>query len=366
MRTLEEITAEMTAKARALTSDMSEEDAAILLSTLPNTIQQMWQFEKSKMPTLGDCLKSSTTTNATTKAGSSNLKILQETATNPESPEEARRKANLLLIREITSNPALCDEVRKKFPPPNPAEQIAAEVALCHNCTGNCRRPKGSWYTYPYVKDDGKIGWRECKFFARIELGRKFWHARIPDKYAGKTLDDYVADESNRNAVMYARKFRELGKGAFFYGGFGTGKTFLAAIIAQEFIRDGKSVVFVTVPNLLKDIRATFDKNNPFAAQKAAELSKINHALEHSDLVVLDDFGMEKSTQWAGETLCSIINTRYQRRNSVTIVTSNYSPNELATHLNNATDGKNLNGSRIADRMREICRPVFFGGTSRR
>ncbi|MBR0061511.1 MAG: ATP-binding protein, partial [Selenomonadaceae bacterium] len=197
-----------------------------------------------------------------------------------------------------------------------------------------------------------------CRFAAERKLRSKIRSSRIPARYLGKTLDDYAVDTLNQKAVEFARQALNSKIGAYFFGECGTGKTFLASIIAQDFLKSGKSVLFVKVPSLLDDIKATFNGNGN-------ELDLLDK-LQAATLVVLDDFGMEKSTQWAGATLCKILDMRYDNPTGRTIVTSNLSINELAEHLNHASDGANLNGSRIADRLREICEPILLKGTTRR
>ena len=241
---------------------------------------------------------------------------------------------------------------------PTLSEKIADEVALCEGCTGDCQK-KINRYWYPTLSEkESVIRYRQCKFGRQRELQSKIRSSRIPSRYLGKTLEDYSIDKFNRVAVEFAKIASKANVGAYLYGESGTGKTFLASLIAQNFLREGKSVVFVKVPNLLADIQATFNG-------KGKELDLLDE-LRAANLVVLDDFGMEKSTQWAGSTLCKILDMRYDNPNAVTIITSNLSLDELAAHLNNANDGKNLNGSRIADRCREICKPILLKGTTRR
>lgn len=199
----------------------------------------------------------------------------------------------------------------------------------------------------------------DCKFRAQRAFNSVLHSARIPDRYRGKTFEDYKVDNFNRAAVDFAKNIFNLKVGAYFYGACGTGKTFLASIIAQEFMRAGKSAVFIKVPSLLDDIKATFDNNGN-------EL-KILDKLRAANLVVLDDFGMEKSTQWAGSTLCKVLDMRYDNPTGRTIVTSNLSLDELAEQLDNPEKERaNLNGSRIADRLSEICKPILLKGTTRR
>ena len=252
-----------------------------------------------------------------------------------------------------------------RLPPKTLAERIAEEAAICEGCDGtDCPKTHDRW-RFPKLEVEW---WGEtaqyyiCDYGERLKRQRnlqsKIRSSRIPARYVNKTFSDYKVDSSNREAVTFAKQALKLKVGAYFFGECGTGKTFLASIIAQDFMRSGKSVVFVKVPSLLDDIKSTFD-----GAGK--ELDILNE-LKTATLVVLDDFGMEKSTQWAGSTLCKILDIRYDNPTSRTIVTSNLSLNELAAHLNNASDGANLNGSRIADRLREICKPILLKGTTRR
>ena len=244
------------------------------------------------------------------------------------------------------------------------AEKVAEEAAVCEGCTGTCPKTEDRW-RYPKIEfacDLETVNYYTCKFGItrkrQRELNQKLRSSRIPTRYIGKTFDDYKVDNSNRNAVTFAKQALNSNVGAYFFGECGTGKTFLAALIAQEFLQDGKSVIFIKVPSLLDDIKATFDG-------KGRELDLLDE-LRTANLVVLDDFGMEKPTQWAGSTLCKVLDMRYDNPPGRTIITSNLSPKELAEHLNNANDGANLNGSRIADRLREICKPILLKGTSRR
>ena len=233
---------------------------------------------------------------------------------------------------------------------------VQRELEYCDGCTGNCPKTH-SRYMVPKITDGGDevVGW--CKFANQVRAEQRIRSSRIPDRYVGKTFGDYVTDNFNRTAVDFAKNVLKTRRGGYFYGECGTGKTFLASIVAQEFLRDGQSVVFVKVPNLLDDIRSTFNR-------QGRELQILDE-LKAATLVVLDDFGMEKPSQWAGATLCKILDMRYDTR-STTLITSNLSPRELANRLDNAPDGQNFNGSRIFDRLSEICKPILLKGTSRR
>jgi len=237
----------------------------------------------------------------------------------------------------------------------------------CAQCKGYPCRKAVNTFLVPEIQN-GEITWGHCepyKAYLRQEvLGRKFRYAKIPPRYEEKTFADYKVDSLNKPAVDFAKTLQTSGyKGAFFYGGVGTGKTFLAAIIAQEFLKAGKTVLFEKVADLLTEFHAVY------RGEGASEDTLLKNLYE-VDLLVLDDFGLEKATQFTGVTLCKILDSRYNKNNVVTIITSNYSLEQIEARLNNPSDLPEgdfcLNGSRIYDRCIEICKPILFKGNSRR
>lgn len=242
------------------------------------------------------------------------------------------------------------------------------ELAECEKCGGlPCHKTSNqNWQSH--IMTDEKygvyIGKSPCRhyesYLQQRRLEKTLANSRIPPRYLGKTFADYEVDSNNEPAVQYAKKkCLQLHKGAFFYGERGTGKTFLAAIIAQEFIKAGSTVVFIKVPQLLDEFYSVYRKESDTNEQ---DLLKTLYSV---DLLILDDFGMEKATKFAGTTLCKIIDARYDA-DAMTIITSNYPLERIQSELDNATDGKSYNGSRIVDRCREICKPILFKGNSRR
>ena len=247
------------------------------------------------------------------------------------------------------------------------------ELAKCDKCTGYPCQKGGTGKGFkPVVRVDARWGLSiasaRCKtysdHFRQEALARKFKQAKIPTCYKGKTLADYRVDSCNKDAVTFAKTLLQAGyRGAYFYGDVGTGKTLLAAIIAQEFLNTGKSVLFEKVADLLTEFYAIYRGRGGSEDNLLDELYNV-------DLLVLDDFGIEKSTQFVGATLCKILDARYNREDVTTLITSNYTLEQIKRRLNNPTDLQSgdlcLNGSRIYDRCREICKPILFKGESRR
>ncbi len=111
-------------------------------------------------------------------------------------------------------------------------------------------------------------------------------------------------------------------------GGYGVGKTHLAAAVANKVTRNGMTALFVVVPDLLDHLRATFQPGT--AVSYDQRFNEVRRAM----LLVLDDLGSQSATQWAQEKLFQILNYRY--------VTG------LATVITITTDG----WERLDDRLR--------------
>ncbi len=180
--------------------------------------------------------------------------------------------------------------------------------------------------------------------------------ANIPKRYQHCTLDNFaVYNESLERAVAQARRIAEafpaVARGLFLEGQPGVGKTHLAVAVLKQVINNtGARGLFYDTRDLLRVIRSTYDRSI-----HTTELEVLRPVMT-ADLLVLDDLGAEKTSEWVDETMNLIVNTRYNERR-LTIFTSNYpdipddtEPNSLLFRI----------GFRMRSRLHEMCEFVVM------
>ena len=189
-------------------------------------------------------------------------------------------------------------------------------------------------------REEAKI--REAQNFAKKrEIEKLFSISNLGERFSKSTFESFLdrngSETAYKIAMKYVKTFKEWnGESLMIWGDPGNGKTHLAAAIVNALLKKGYIVVFQSVPELLQRIRSTFNSEN-----KENE-TQIMRALLECDLLILDDIGAEKTTEWVEEKLFNIIDGRY-RKELPTLYTSNLQPKELQNQV----------GKRSYDRMVE-------------
>lgn len=170
-------------------------------------------------------------------------------------------------------------------------------------------------------------------------------------KYREVTFDKYEVREENKKvfemAKKYAYRFQDMYKknqGLLLYGPVGTGKSFTAACIGNYLLNNAKPVIMTSFVKILQDV---------WENDREAEYITI---LNSASLLIVDDLGTERETDYALEKVYNIIDSRV-RANKPMIITSNL-------ELNDMMECEDIRKKRIYDRILECCYPMYVGGKS--
>ncbi len=145
-----------------------------------------------------------------------------------------------------------------------------------------------------------------------------------------------IKPKNLRQVFEKAKQFARQGSGwLVLMGGYGTGKTHLAAAIANDRVGRGDSVLFVVVPDLLDYLRATF-----------APMSRITYddrfeSVRNAPFLILDDLGAQSATAWAQEKLFQLLNHRYNEQ-LATVITTNRDMDEIEPSIRSRLSDSHL------------------------
>lgn len=135
---------------------------------------------------------------------------------------------------------------------------------------------------------------------------------------AGMVFDTFMVDTPQRTAFHRAQQFAMNPDGwLVIMGGYGTGKTHLAAAIGNYRLAAGEPVLFQVVPDLLDHLRSAY------APGSESGYDELFETVRQAPLLILDDLGTQISTQWAQEKLYQLFNHRYTFRLPTVITTNN-------------------------------------------
>jgi len=173
----------------------------------------------------------------------------------------------------------------------------------------------------------------------------------IPKRFKNATFKNYnpiYNQEVLSKTKRFVAKFPNT-KGLLLTGPVGTGKTHLAAAIANALIDKLYSVYFGNVVDIMSFIKSTYNKDSDISERDA-----INIITDKVDLFIIDDLGKENNTEYTLSMLYQLINRVYENEKPI-VITTNFNSIELSRKLGER-------GQAIVSRITQMCEVVIFRG----
>ncbi|MFZ1700255.1 MAG: ATP-binding protein [Pyrinomonadaceae bacterium] len=180
---------------------------------------------------------------------------------------------------------------------------------------------------------------------------------RLPKRYDGFHFGNYKPRNPSQTialnkALNFAKEYPAADRGLIFMGSVGVGKTHLAVSILKGLTERRISCLFYEFSSLLKEIQDSYNANT-----HSSELGVLSPVL-NADVLVLDELGGSKPTDWVRDTMAHIINSRYNDR-KFTIFTTNYLDDRRNDREETLEDRI---GTRLRSRIYEMCESVNLAG----
>jgi DNA replication protein DnaC len=223
------------------------------------------------------------------------------------------------------------------------------QLVVCEFCSGTGWEPVG------------EKGVRLCRCRSEDRRNQMLAAARIPKRYEHCSFESFIVEDVGAGmTIRYAlsisqtlvRQYPNNDIGLLFLGPCGVGKTHLAVATIKALINKGIPCLFYDFRDLLKEIQ---DSYNPIS--QMTELKVLGPVYE-AEVLVLDELGASKPTDWVRDTMTQIINTRYNDK-KLTIFTSNYLDESQDPNEETLTDRV---GVRLRSRLHEMCKVVLIKG----
>lgn len=232
--------------------------------------------------------------------------------------------------------------------------------------------PKAAVPPYEFTEDEGTCpkcfgsgmevvagkGARPCDCRRSRSQESLIQKARLPRRYEDCHFNSYrPQNPSQERAFKFAMRltmeYPAVDRGLLLTGPVGVGKTHLAVSILKGLTERGFPCLFYEFGSLLKEIQDSYNTNT-----KTSELAVLAPVL-NTGVLVLDEVGASKPTDWVRDTMAHIINTRYNDK-KLTIFTTNY-PDERRNDREETLEDRI--GTRLRSRLHEMCKTVTITGT---
>lgn len=237
-------------------------------------------------------------------------------------------------------------------------EDTVKDLQNCKGCKSihECKNRMCGFVTYPTVVEDRlEFCYMPCKY--KKNENNYVSYFEVPLSLKNASMKGIKASAKERiEVIKYMKEIisnfdkESFQKGIYLHGSFGSGKSYLMSALVNELSKKYKlHSVIMYYPTLLKTLKSSF--NDEFDS-KIDEISKC-------DLLLIDDIGAERNTEWARDEILGPILQYRMDNDLITFFTSNYTITELEEHLSVTKESTDkVKGRRIIERIKYLTREI--------
>ncbi len=232
-------------------------------------------------------------------------------------------------------------------------EDTVKELKNCEECKGllECKNRLEGYVSFPQKMDKGIIfSYKPCSYKKEELVKEKNKPTKENELANAKMADIDITDKKRIPIIKWLKNFYDTYdrngkfKGLYLHGNFGCGKTYLIAALFNELAKKKISSEIVYFPELLRDLKVNFDL-----------MGDTLDYLEEVDLLLIDDIGAEKVTEWGRDEILGTILQKRMNNYKTTFFTSNLTIPELEQHLNmNKYSDDEIRARRIIERVKQL------------
>lgn len=264
------------------------------------------------------------------------------------------------------------DEVKYRY------TSTLQDIVEINNTCKECKGLENCPYSIPGLKkeavvEDGiiKFVYKKCSYKEKNDEDKDYLKNidvyKMPKEISEASFKNIYKDDSNRlETIKYLKKFYdnykkdEQVKGLYLSGNFGCGKTYLISALFNELAKKNIRSTIIYFPEFLRSLKASFGNTEDNYEERF-------DIVKESSLLLLDDIGAEKLSDWARDEVLGVILQYRMEEHLPTFFTSNLSLKELEEHLQiNKSSADKIKARRIIERIKYLCEEIEMNSVNRR
>ena len=274
-------------------------------------------------------------------------------------------------FKKLVNELEISDDIKSRYT--SSLQEIVEVNKVCDNCKGLANCPFDIIGLRKIAVVDHnivKFMYKKCDYKEKDDKEKDYlknvYTYKMSKEIREASFKNVYKDDSSRlETIKYLKKFYddykkgEKVKGLYLYGNFGCGKTYLVSALFNELAKKGTKSTIIYFPEFLRSLKASFGNVDDNYEERF-------DAVKEANLLLLDDIGAEKLSDWARDEVLGVILQYRMEEHLPTFFTSNLSLNDLEKHLHTGSFEDEINARRIIERIKCLTESLEMNSINRR